>query len=43
MSHAEAMEELVKGAGKQFDPSVVEALVGQLYGARQAGPAVLNS
>jgi HD-GYP domain-containing protein (c-di-GMP phosphodiesterase class II) len=43
MSHAEAMEELTKGAGTQFDPSVVEALVGALYGARQAGPAVLNS
>ena len=43
MSHAEAMEELTKGAGTQFDPSVVEALVGALYGARQAGAAVLNS
>jgi diguanylate cyclase (GGDEF)-like protein/putative nucleotidyltransferase with HDIG domain len=37
MSHADALDELVRGAGSQFDPAVVEILVGQLYGARQAG------
>ena len=35
MSHAEAMRELTKGAGTQFDPAVVEVLVGQLYSRRQ--------
>jgi diguanylate cyclase (GGDEF)-like protein len=37
MGHAEAVEELVTNAGTQFDPRVVEVLVGQLYGLRQAG------
>jgi HD-GYP domain-containing protein (c-di-GMP phosphodiesterase class II) len=37
MSHAEAVAELSAGAGTQFDPDVVEALVGYLYGRRQAG------
>ena len=39
-SHAEAVDELIKNAGSQFDPSVVEVLVGALYGSRQAGAAV---
>jgi len=40
MSHAEAVDELIKNAGLQFDPSVVEVVVGALYGSRQAGAAV---
>ena len=32
MSHGDAMRELRKNAGKQFDPQVVEALMGCLYG-----------
>jgi diguanylate cyclase (GGDEF)-like protein/putative nucleotidyltransferase with HDIG domain len=32
MPHAEALRELRKNAGTQFDPQVVEALVGCLYG-----------
>ncbi len=37
MTHAQAIAELSRNAGTQFDPQVVEALVGQLYLARQAG------
>jgi diguanylate cyclase (GGDEF)-like protein/putative nucleotidyltransferase with HDIG domain len=37
MAHSEAMAELHQNAGTQFDPQVVEALVGYLYGRRQAG------
>src|SRR5947209_10110266 len=37
MSHAEAMKELTQGAGTQFDPAVVEVLVGLLYSSRQSG------
>jgi diguanylate cyclase (GGDEF)-like protein len=40
MHHTKAIEELVVNAGSQFDPQVVEVLVGQLYGMRQAGLAV---
>jgi diguanylate cyclase (GGDEF)-like protein len=40
MSHADAMAELGKHAGSQFDPEVIQALVGYLYGRRQAGAAV---
>jgi diguanylate cyclase (GGDEF)-like protein/putative nucleotidyltransferase with HDIG domain len=44
MSHAEAIAELSANAGTQFDPRVVEVLIGQLYGQRQAGaPAVSSS
>jgi diguanylate cyclase (GGDEF)-like protein/putative nucleotidyltransferase with HDIG domain len=32
MSHADALRELRKNAGTQFDPQVIEALVGCLYG-----------
>ena len=41
MSHREAMSELTANAGSQFDPNVVEALVGYLYGRRQAGLAAV--
>jgi diguanylate cyclase (GGDEF)-like protein len=41
MSHHEAMAELTANAGSQFDPNVVEALVGYLYGRRQAGLAAV--
>jgi diguanylate cyclase (GGDEF)-like protein len=37
MSHHMAMSELTSNAGTQFDPKVVEALVGYLYGRRQLG------
>jgi HD-GYP domain-containing protein (c-di-GMP phosphodiesterase class II) len=37
MDHAEAMAELSGNAGTQFDPEVIEALVGYLFGRRQAG------
>jgi diguanylate cyclase (GGDEF)-like protein/putative nucleotidyltransferase with HDIG domain len=37
MAHSEAMEELTRNAGTQFDPQVVQELVGYLYGRRQAG------
>jgi diguanylate cyclase (GGDEF)-like protein/putative nucleotidyltransferase with HDIG domain len=43
MSHTEAMEELSRGAGTQFDPEVVQALIGYLYGRRQVGaPSVMK-
>jgi diguanylate cyclase (GGDEF)-like protein/putative nucleotidyltransferase with HDIG domain len=37
MPHGEAMKELTEGAGTQFDPAVVETLVGLLYSSRQTG------
>jgi diguanylate cyclase (GGDEF)-like protein/putative nucleotidyltransferase with HDIG domain len=37
ISHTDAMSELHSNAGTQFDPQVVEALVGYLYGRRQGG------
>ncbi len=40
MPHSEAFSELNANAGTQFDPEVVEALIGYLYGLRQAGAAV---
>ena len=37
MPHRDAMAELTANAGTQFDPRVVEALIGYLYGRRQSG------
>jgi diguanylate cyclase (GGDEF)-like protein/putative nucleotidyltransferase with HDIG domain len=37
MAHAEAIRELGKGAGTQFDPQVTEVLIGCLYSQRQMG------
>jgi diguanylate cyclase (GGDEF)-like protein/putative nucleotidyltransferase with HDIG domain len=37
-SHEAAIEELTRCAGSQFDPRVTAALIGHLYGRRQAGP-----
>ncbi len=37
MQHPEAMAELTSNAGTQFDPEVVQALVGYLFGRRQSG------
>ncbi|HWC86012.1 MAG TPA: diguanylate cyclase [Solirubrobacteraceae bacterium] len=36
-SHEEAVEELMRCAGTQFDPDVTAALIGHLYGRRQSG------
>jgi two-component system cell cycle response regulator len=38
-SHDEAVQELTKCAGSQFDPAVTGALIGYLYGQRQLGRA----
>jgi putative nucleotidyltransferase with HDIG domain len=40
MGHQKAVHELLDNAGRQFDPDVVEALVGQLYALRQSGGAL---
>ena len=37
MDHREAIRELGRHAGTQFDPQVTEVLIGALYGKRQAG------
>jgi putative nucleotidyltransferase with HDIG domain len=39
-SHGEAIEELSRCAGTQFDPKVTSALIGHLYGQRQTGSLV---
>jgi diguanylate cyclase (GGDEF)-like protein/putative nucleotidyltransferase with HDIG domain len=39
MTHAQAVAELSRHAGTQFDPQVVEVLIGQLYLTRQGGAA----
>jgi diguanylate cyclase (GGDEF)-like protein/putative nucleotidyltransferase with HDIG domain len=36
-THGEAVGELIQCAGSQFDPNVTQALIGHLYGQRQAG------
>ena len=36
-SHEDAVDELTRCAGSQFDPDVTAALIGHLYGRRQAG------
>ena len=41
MNHHTAMSELTTNAGSQFDPKVVEALIGYLYGRRQSGLAAV--
>jgi diguanylate cyclase (GGDEF)-like protein len=41
MEHRAAIAELTANAGTQFDPQVVEALVGYLYGRRQSGLAAV--
>src|SRR5213075_685723 len=42
MPHANAMAELTGNAGSQFDPDVVQALVGYLFGRRQSGLATVS-
>jgi diguanylate cyclase (GGDEF)-like protein len=37
MAYGDAIAELVKHAGSQFDPRVTETLIGVLYGQRQSG------
>jgi diguanylate cyclase (GGDEF)-like protein len=41
MPHTDAMSELSANAGSQFDPEVVQALIGYLYGRRQSGLAAV--
>jgi diguanylate cyclase (GGDEF)-like protein len=41
MDHSDAFAELTDNAGTQFDPQVIEALVGYLYGRRQSGLAAV--
>jgi diguanylate cyclase (GGDEF)-like protein/putative nucleotidyltransferase with HDIG domain len=41
MSHTDAVAELTRNAGTQFDPEVGQALVGYLYGRRQSGLAAI--
>ena len=41
MAHHDAMAELTENAGTQFDPEVIQALVGYLVGRRQAGLEVV--
>ncbi len=41
MGKAETARELRRHAGSQFDPDVGQALVGYLYGRRQAGLAAM--
>ena len=36
MRHEDAVDELLDNAGKQFDPQVIEQLLGYLYGHRQS-------
>ena len=40
-AHTDAVEELTRCAGTQFDPAVTAALIGYLYGQRQAGPVLV--
>jgi diguanylate cyclase (GGDEF)-like protein len=39
LSHADALEELTRNAGTQFDPEVVGILIGYLHAQRQTGAA----
>jgi diguanylate cyclase (GGDEF)-like protein/putative nucleotidyltransferase with HDIG domain len=41
-SHSDAIAELTRCAGTQFDPRVTAALIGYLYGQRQAGLATVR-
>jgi diguanylate cyclase (GGDEF)-like protein/putative nucleotidyltransferase with HDIG domain len=41
MSHTDAVADLTRNAGTQFDPEVCQALVGYLYGRRQSGLAAI--
>ena len=41
-SHADAVEELSRCAGTQFDPQVTAALIGHLYGRRQGGGTIVR-
>ena len=41
-SHTEAIDELTRCSGTQFDPAVTAALIGYLYGQRQAGAVTVQ-
>jgi diguanylate cyclase (GGDEF)-like protein len=43
MPHSDAVGELSRCAGSQFDPKVTEKLIGHLYGARQIGAGRLHA
>jgi diguanylate cyclase (GGDEF)-like protein/putative nucleotidyltransferase with HDIG domain len=40
MSHEEAIEEIARHVGTQFDPAVTAVLIGHLYGQSRRGPAL---
>jgi diguanylate cyclase (GGDEF)-like protein len=43
MTHEQALHELLEGAKKQFDPDVVEVLVGHVNGLRQASAYIAGT
>jgi two-component system, cell cycle response regulator len=43
MTHEQAIHELITGAGNQFDPDIVEVLIGHLNGLRQAAAFIAES
>jgi HD-GYP domain-containing protein (c-di-GMP phosphodiesterase class II) len=43
MTHEQAVHELLDGASAQFDPEVVEVLVGHVNGLRQASAYLAGS
>lgn len=43
LTHEDAVHELLDGAGSQFDPEIVEVLVGHLNGLRQAAAYMADS
>jgi len=42
MSHAEAIEEIARCAGSQFDPAVTGMLIGSLYGTTELRPRAIE-
>jgi HD-GYP domain-containing protein (c-di-GMP phosphodiesterase class II) len=42
MTHEQAVHELLEGANTQFDPEVVEVLIGHVNGLRQASAYLVD-